>query len=247
MIQDNIFSLLLRFRIHRYVLTGDIEKMYLQIKIQEQDQKFLRILWRDDEGKIGVYQFNRLIFGLKPASYIATKCIQQLAEHEERRFPRASQTLKRDLYVDDLLTGADSIPKLIELQEETTQLLREGGFNLRQCASNAKEVLRAIPDRCVNLQLQKSNDAILKTLGVHWDSGSDKITHTVRPLGKARITKRHIFSEVARIYDPLGLLNPVIVIANLIIQELWKAKVDWDEALPTALYTRWETFVAGLN
>lgn len=246
-IQDNIFSLLLRFRIHKYVLTGDIEKMYLQIRIQQQDQKFLRILWRDDDGEIGIYQFNRLIFGLKPASYIATRCIQQLAEEEESRFPGASQTLKRDLYVDDLLTGADSIAEVIKLQEETTQLLREGGFNLRQCASNAKEVLRAIPDRCVNLQLQKSDDTILKTLGVHWDSGSDRITYTVRPVARARITKRHIFSEVAKIYDPLGLLNPVIVIAKLIIQELWTAKVDWDESLPTALYTRWEAFVAGLN
>lgn len=63
-IQDDIFSLLLRFRLHNHVLTGDIEKMYLQILVREEDQPFLRILWKDDDGSLSTYQFNRLIFGL---------------------------------------------------------------------------------------------------------------------------------------------------------------------------------------
>lgn len=244
--QSDIFALLLRFRLHNHVLTGDIEKMYLQIKIKEEDQKYLRILWRDDDGSTSTYQFNRLIFGLKPASYLAIRSLHQLADDEASRYPQAAKILKRDLYVDDLLTGGDTIQEIIQLREELTALLQAGGFHLRQCASNTNAIIDAIPDHNINLQLQEGNNCTLKTLGVHWNSGQDAIIYTVKPPDERRVTKRHIFSEIAKIFDPLGLLNPVIVTAKLIMQELWKIQVDWDESLPEEHHTRWEVFTSQL-
>ena len=54
-----------------------------------------------------------------------------------------------------------------------------------------------------------------------------------------RIRKRSIFSQTAKIFDPLGLLGPVIVIAKLLIQNLWKAQIDWDERIPANLHDTW--------
>lgn len=53
------------------------------------------------------------------------------------------------------------------------------------------------------------------------------------------ISKRTILSEVSRLFDPLGLVGPIIVIAKIILQEIWRSGTDWDESLPQDLHTRW--------
>ncbi|KAH0821592.1 hypothetical protein GEV33_001199 [Tenebrio molitor] len=51
-IQDDLFSILIRFRTHRYVITADIEKMYRQILIDSVDTDYQRILWRDNPKRV---------------------------------------------------------------------------------------------------------------------------------------------------------------------------------------------------
>lgn len=48
-IQDSLFRILIRFRMHKYVFTADITKMYRQINVYEQHHRFQRIVWRSDE------------------------------------------------------------------------------------------------------------------------------------------------------------------------------------------------------
>lgn len=45
-LQDTLLEILLKFRLHQYVMTADLEMMYRQILIREQDRNFQRILWR---------------------------------------------------------------------------------------------------------------------------------------------------------------------------------------------------------
>ena len=53
---------------------------------------------------------------------------------------------------------------------------------------------------------------------------------------------RNILSRIAQLFDPLGLLGPVIVQAKILMQGLWKHKLDWDESVPLDVYTAWTTF-----
>lgn len=57
-----------------------------------------------------------------------------------------------------------------------------------------------------------------------------------------RMTKRNIVSEISRLFDPLGLVGPVIVKAKIFIQQLWKLKLSWDESLPSEYHTAWERY-----
>ena len=52
-------------------------------------------------------------------------------------------------------------------------------------------------------------------------------------------TKREVLRETARVFDPLGLLQPVTIAAKILIQELWKEGIDWDEPLPPSLDQKW--------
>lgn len=64
------------------------------------------------------------------------------------------------------------------------------------------------------------------------------------------VTKRSVTSEVAKLFDPLGLLAPIVVKAKIFIQHLWQLTLDWDEPLSEKLCPTWKAFrteLEGLN
>ncbi|XP_072152507.1 uncharacterized protein [Bemisia tabaci] len=238
-IQPDLFSQLLKFRIHNTVLTGDIEKMYRQFLVRKQDRKYQRILWPDAEGRTQTYELNTVTFGLAPASFLAIRCLHQLAEDEGKNFPLAAEVLKNEFYVDNALTGAPTVTAAVLLRQQLTEILSRAGINIYQWASNVPEVLHDLPPEKINKQLVLSNSTI-STLGLKWDANSDSITYTVANLPLNHIvTKRSILSEISKIFDPLGLLGPVIIYAKILIQELWKLKLHWDESLTSSLRQVW--------
>ncbi|XP_063989946.1 uncharacterized protein LOC135169140 [Diachasmimorpha longicaudata] len=244
-VKDDILSLVLRFRLHNYIFTGDIEKMYRQGLIRPEDTKYQRILWREHE-TINTYELQSVTFGLSSASFLAVRCLDQLADDESEQYPLAASRLKRDLYVDDLLTWTSTLEEAI-LRNEMICLLRTGGFALRQCTSNSPQIIQGLPESTINLQLLGGDDPTLKTLGIHWDSQSGSIVYPVNPIAtRDVITMRTIASDVARIFDPLDLLNPVKTHAIIIQQELWRLKLHWDDSTPTEVHTRRTEFASQL-
>nr|XP_012152122.1 PREDICTED: uncharacterized protein LOC105664030 [Megachile rotundata] len=146
-LQDDLLYILLRFRLHQYVITGDIEKMYRQFIVRPKDRKYQRILWRDTDGEIQTYELQRVTFGLSAAPYLSIRCLFQLAKDEGHRFPEAAKILTRDFYVDDALTGASSIKEARAIREQLTKLLSLAGLNIRQWAANHKAILRDLPEQ----------------------------------------------------------------------------------------------------
>lgn len=61
------------------------------------------------------------------------------------------------------------------------------------------------------------------------------------------VTKRVILSSVAQIFDPLGLLSPITITGKIIMQQLWRLKIDWDESIPIHLFTIWITYSTQLK
>ncbi|XP_044582972.1 uncharacterized protein LOC123263990 [Cotesia glomerata] len=165
-IQDDLLSFVLWFRIPKYLVTRDIEKMFWQVVVRVDDRKYLRILWRDRDGKISTYELTTDTFGLGPASFLAIRSVHQPCEDIKLQYPRAAASLKRRLYVDDYIDGDDTIEGAVKLRDEVIALLKCGGFNLRQCASNSPKVLQGLPDCSINKQLQDKNDTTLKTFGI---------------------------------------------------------------------------------
>ncbi|GFR24487.1 uncharacterized protein TNCT_594781 [Trichonephila clavata] len=63
----------------------------------------------------------------------------------------------------------------------------------------------------------------------------------------ASYTKRDVLSVIARLYDPLGLIGPVISKAKIFLQKLWLRKLNWEECLPEAIAPDWLNFVSSLK
>lgn len=64
------------------------EDVSTRLVIHLEDRCYQRILRRDDEDRLLTYELNTI--GLTPAPYLATKCLLQLAEDEQRNFPIAA-------------------------------------------------------------------------------------------------------------------------------------------------------------
>ncbi|XP_032294718.2 uncharacterized protein [Drosophila virilis] len=246
-IQPKLFSILMRFRTFAVALTGDICKMYRCVRVEPADSYFQCILWRESQHqKIQIYKLDTVTYGTKPASFLSVRAMHQLAMDEQKTFPIGSDIVKRDFYVDDLISGGSCVQEAIEILKQTSGLLAKGNFRLRKWCSSDTSVLQNIPeeDRETLLKFDDGSD-ITKTLGLVWDPASDCFLFSFSPLRlPSRLTKRSILSAIARFYDPLGLVGPVITKSKIFMQDLWRERLDWDESLPVHLSTAWVNFCA---
>ena len=245
-IQPKLFEHLLRFRVHKYVLTADIAQMYRQVLIDPRDRQYQKILWQRN-GEIETYQLNTVTFGVSAAPYLAIRTLLQLAKDEEHRYPRASVALTHDFYVDDWITGADSLDEILKTRDEMIDLLHSGGFKIHKWGSNHKHALDELEQKDFATADTADPCTTRKMLGVVWRSLSDELAYSVSSIETtSKITKRTILSEIAKIFDPLGLFGPVVLALKTIIQDCWKLRLGWDESVPQTLHTAWQSFITQL-
>ncbi|XP_070068048.1 uncharacterized protein [Drosophila takahashii] len=229
-IQEELYSTLLRFRLHKFALAADVKKMYSQVMVDEADRNFQLIVWRRDPSEsLKIFKLNTVTYGTSPAPYLAIRCLMRLGEIAQDSCLKAA----------DLLTGARSVEDLLSLRGEVSQVLQEAGFELAKWFSNCPELSAS---ESAVMPLTADSD-VTKTLGVVWLPGKDYFQFRLDDsFLDLRATKRNILSMTARLFDPLGLLCPLVTRAKMLLQELWLRKLDWDESLPMQLQTSWEAF-----
>ncbi|XP_063230485.1 uncharacterized protein LOC134535345 [Bacillus rossius redtenbacheri] len=177
-LQTDVREILLRVRVHKVVFTADIKQMYRQIMVDKEHQEYQRIVWRcSPTDPIVDYRLQTVTYGVSSAPYLAIRTLHQLAQDEQCIFPQAAHVLKSDFYVDDVVTGANSVEEAIALQKELIALFAAGGFHLRKFASTHSEVLEWLsPDQLqspASMSFDKEQPAVVKVLGVQWNPSSD--------------------------------------------------------------------------
>lgn len=249
-LQQDLSSILMRWRMNPISLAADIKQMYRQIRVRYQDTAYQRILWYNKNNCLQDYELQTLTFGTAPAAYLAVKTLQHLASIEKQNHPQASKTISEDFYVDDLLTGAETEQEAIQKYKEITEILSKGGFELRKWISNSSTVLHAIPQaaREISLPISLDDTNTTKTLGIHYHPATDEFQFKVHQEDIKKIdTKRTLLSDISRLFDPLGLLAPVIITAKIFLQRLWQEGYDWDQQLSGSLKNDWHKFRSELN
>ncbi|KAF2888520.1 hypothetical protein ILUMI_17653, partial [Ignelater luminosus] len=218
---------------YKYILITDIRQMYSSVMVHHNFKSFQNILWRDNpEEELKCLQLQTVTWGLKPSTYLATRCLIELADKYKDKYLLAAAALENNTYIDDILCGANDIEETLSLQNELISLLTLGHFQLRKWVANSSELLRNIPpEKCYfdNIKFDKNNNDYVKTLGIQYNVQSDCFK---------------IF--IAKIYDPLGFLGPIITNAEIIMQRIYCSKISWHETLPPDLYDMWKTFAEGL-
>ena len=252
------------------------------ISMDESSKDLLRFLWFKDPTEVHPdvvqFRFCRLVFGLRPSPSILGSTIRYHLDFCEKLNPELREVinlLRERLYVDDFLGGADSVKRAEEIYQESREIMRKGGFNLRKWNSNSKEVLQAInasekppcEEKFKPAEFTQEDESyakattgpttdnqeskFVKVLGVNWNIESDEFlfdfTELIKFARSLPVTKRSLLKLSAKIFDPLGLLSPFVIQMKIMFQELCTQKVNWDQELHGETLLKWNSFMTELE
>ena len=239
-LQRELFDVLLRFRQQPIALVCDIAEMYLQIGIAHEDKPFHQFLWRgiDQDHQPDAYQFDRVVFGVNSSPFQAQFVLQHHTKKFEVTFPLAAETVLWSTYMNDSMDLIANEDQGIELHRQLSQLLTQAGMHAGKWLSNSPWVSRGIPLQDLKAEVDLDADYLpsTKTLGVWWLSDQDVFTFRENaPSSDVKYTKRQFLKQIATLFDPIGFLVPFTIRAKMLLQQMWMARLEWDEDLTEPL------------
>ena len=217
-------------------------------------------------------RFARVIFGVNAGPFLLNGTLKHHMSTYKEVDPEFVNKMLQSLYVDDQSTGVAGVLDGFEFCEKAKSRMVDGGFNLRKWTSNASELIRLInesegssevPARSVSEEDEKYATSVSgpcgtakgedehKTLGIIWNHREDTLimrlsTFSDRAL-KLPATKCKILNIIASIYDPLGIISPVLILMKILLQERCRDKKSWDEPLDDKTAKGWTNWIVDLQ
>ena len=238
---NDLFCVQLRFRSYLVPIVCDISKMYHSILTTETECHLRRVVWRDlDQSKhIETYGTDIVMFGDRPAAAIATVAVQKTADLFEHVNKEAADKIRSDSYVDDIVTGGDSVEAVESLKDGIENILARGGFKLKGFVTSgdtSEETLSLLGSgelgRVLGIQWEPKSDALqvkvrinvskkYRNARTHKDLNIEEIPSILN----IKISRRMLLSIVNSCYDPLGLLVPITNLMKIALRRLYNKEL----------------------
>ena len=241
---NDLLSVLIKFRSYEHACISDIEKAYLMVGLDVNDRDATRFLWpenpSDKNSPVNVYRFKVVFFGGTCSQFLLNISLKKLLRNFDNSI---TKDIDNSLYVDNLAYSCKHQEIIIEYYNASNSLLSSAGFTLREWATNSRALQQLIPaDKCMN-KVDNVN-----VLGFIWDVNTDLISYKFKSLKiNETCTKRSILSDSSKLFDPIGLLSPVTIRCRLLMQELWREKLSWDEAVSNCIFVKWSKLIGDIN
>ncbi|MEM7299252.1 MAG: hypothetical protein AAF391_13420, partial [Bacteroidota bacterium] len=237
---NDLLGVLMRFREEKVAFMADIEAMFYQVKVPENQRGFFQFLWWEDGDTSRPYEHYEMcvhVFGATSSPSCSNFALKASAlEGKSKHGEKAFDALNRSFYVDDYLKSTSFVCEASSLIKGVILMCREGGgFRLTKFVSNVPEVLKDLPneDRKVIGELETLSLCQSETfLGLPWNIRNDTLNLCNMSAKDSKLTRRGILSTVSSIYDPLGIASPFVLEGKLILQRLCQLNLGWDESLP---------------
>ena len=248
-LQNLLPHVLIRFREGAVAFSADIEAMFSRIRLTPRDARYHRFLWQDDNKKTVVCQMDRLTFGDGSSPFVALKTIRRVAADHGAGKEDAVRTIHRNLYVDDYLDSAKSVEEAVKRATDVRDILAAGDFPLVGWKANCDEFLRVVDPSSTSRSAEEhslgEDEMATRVLGVNWLPASDVFVFRFC-FADFSFTRRWMASLTAGMFDPLGLLSPVIVKAKIRLRELAVRGIGFDDEMPEQDQRWWESFISRL-
>ena len=182
-LNPDLLKILLKFRYHQIAFCADIQRAFLEVGIVEEDRKFLQFLWGMDRGTelclgrndIRILRFTRAPFGVKCSPFLLAATLKLHIEKFRENYSEACAALN-ELYVDDLISGSETIEEAASISKNATEILKSANMNLRQWVTNSSALKEIwIKNKLECKQSIEESGVPLKILGLIWENTSDAV------------------------------------------------------------------------
>lgn len=253
---NSLCGILWRSREYSILVSGDIEEMYHRILLTKSDQDAQRILWRNGDSTKEPDEFVLTVksFGCCDSPSSAEYAKNENAERFANRYPEAVAVIKKDHFVDNMLKSFQTEEEALKVSKDVKSIHTAGGFNMRGWVSNSATVMDALngeSSQQVTFSLNIDKEATEKILGLYWHVPTDTLyfkLNFVRVdreiINLRRIpTKREALKLIMSIYDPHGFAMPVVSRGRMLMQDMWRVGLDWDDQLTLELSEKWKLWM----
>ncbi|XP_036341067.1 uncharacterized protein LOC118750456 [Rhagoletis pomonella] len=247
-----LLDILFRFREGAVAVAADIREMFSQVLIKQQDQQAQRFLWRGGNHLQPVQQYvmQSMVFGAICSPCIAEYVKNKNAEEFRQLYPDAVAAIINSHYVDDFVASFRDQQEAERICREVVFIHAEGGFQLRSFVSNIRDIEVSLNKEPGTVSQPVSLESVTnheKILGMYWNMATDsfefqfKFHRIPKPVleGIRAPTKRELLSIIMAVFDPFGILADFLLFAKVLIQEVWKSRIEWDEVIPDKLQNKW--------
>ncbi|XP_052752379.1 uncharacterized protein LOC128200994 [Galleria mellonella] len=243
---QSLLKILFCFREGHFAMMADIKEMFPQVRIREQDRDAFRFLWRHDKLQpIKEFRMTSVIFGACCSPFIAQFIKKKNAQDYENLYPKATNAILCHHYMDDYIDSLDDIDEAAQLASDIITVHKAACFEMRGWISNEPTALKLVPEdlRAVQpLEIDVCNSVTnVRALGMSWNPATDNLGFRtgISETYPNSLTKRKVLSHIMRVYDPLGLLGPIVIKGRILFQKTWRSNVDWDTELSQTETSRW--------
>ena len=249
---NKLVEIMIRFFIRKVGMHCDIKKMYNTVKLDESHWCYQLYLWHadlhpeeDPEEKV----IKTAIYGLTSSGNQAEYAIREIARLHKEQYPRVYEIIHNDIYVDDCLSGEETLEEAHQSADEIDSSLNGGGFKIKGFTFSGSPPASNL-----------SNDGkTIKILGIVWDPEQDLLSLDIDELNFSKkqrgkksnseeakkippiLTHSICLSKVSEIFDIVGLITPLTAAMKIDLHELVVRKITLKDKIPDELRPVWES------
>ena len=258
---NSLVSLLktsMRFRAGEHVAVWDLTKAYTTVRTGPEELHLRRLVWRDGNPSEAwtTYGIQTMYFGDRPAAAGLENARCLVADAGRHIDPEAARMIEIG-YVDDGVGGGDlaTIDRLVGTESwldgrptysgTVAKILALGSFKVKVMVRDGEtrqDVLQLLGGGVLGLDWNPGSDIITMHLGVNLHTktqggvrGPEVSSADLFKIDCTQMTRRLVLSCVYSVYDPLGLIAPLLIRYKLLLQRLAVEPGGWDDELDDEL------------
>ena len=184
-----------------------------------------------DSPKVVRNRLARVIFGVTSSPFLLNQTIRKHVQSYEFDIDFVN-TVLNSFCVDAFMGGENDFEKALDLHKKVKKIFLEGLFHLRKWRTNHPKLRKLICGREQSLGPSK-------ILGVIWDEQTDNFIFDFAEICKfskgLNVTKRNVLKILAMFYDPISVLQPIMINLKILFQQICCTKMQWDEEIASDL------------
>lgn len=253
---SNLYQILLRFRAKKVGMTCDVKLAYNGIFLEEEYYKYQHFLWQDDledDNPVEEWVIITLIYGVRPSGTITIVGFRILSNYVKDNYPehsKGAKKLEKDSYMDDIVTGDDTVEDCEKIADDIKFTLGKGSMNVKAFSYSGKPPPEEVSADGKSIGVlgyawfTQEDEVKLETRDVYLDKIKrgklpEPIKGDYKDALKLTFTKRTLLRVCATVYDPLGIYTPVMATLKLDLHHIMTLQTDWDDDLPPSFLDTW--------